>query len=122
MQKELGALGDALDNPERASAAVIGGAKVSSKLGVLQHLLTRVNLLLIGGGMANTFLYAQGYGVGRSLLERDLVETARALLEEARRRGVQFVLPLDAVVAERVSPDAVHKDADIAAVPPDGYV
>src|SRR5947208_5515216 len=122
MQKELAALGNALDNPGRPFAAVIGGAKVSSKLGVLQHLLTRVNLLLIGGGMANTFLYAQGYGVGRSLLERDLVETARALLEEARRRGAQIVLPLDVVVPERVSPDAAHKDADIAAVPPDGYV
>src|SRR4051812_13684594 len=82
MQKELAALGNALDNPACPFAAVIGGAKVSSKLGVLQHLLTRVNLLLIGGGMANTFLYAQGYSVGQSLLERDLVETARALLEE----------------------------------------
>ena len=91
MQKELAALGNALEDPERPFAAVIGGAKVSSKLGVLQHLLTRVNLLLIGGGMANTFLYAQGYGVGQSLLERDLVETARALLEEARRRGAQIV-------------------------------
>jgi phosphoglycerate kinase len=122
MQKELAALGNALEDPERPFAAVIGGAKVSSKLGVLQHLLTRVNLLLIGGGMANTFLYAQGYGVGRSLLEHDLVPTARALLEEAGRRGVQIVLPLDAVVAERVASDAAYKEADIAAVPPDGYV
>ena len=89
MQKELAALGNALEDPARPFAAVIGGAKVSSKLGVLQHLLTRVNLLLIGGGMANTFLYAQGYGVGRSLLEHDLVQTARALLEEAGRRGAQ---------------------------------
>jgi phosphoglycerate kinase len=122
MQKELAALGNALEDPERPFAAVIGGAKVSSKLGVLQHLLRRVNLLLIGGGMANTFLYAQGYGVGRSLLEHDLVPTARALLEEAGRRGVQIVLPLDAVVAERPSADAAYKEADIAAVPPDGYV
>ncbi len=119
MQRELAALGGALDNPERPFAAVIGGAKVSTKLAVLQHLLARVDLLLIGGGMANTFLRAQGYDVGASLLEPDLLDTARELLAEAKKRGTQIVLPDDAVVAERVSPDAAHRAVDIAEIPND---
>ncbi len=122
MQRELQALGGALENPARPFAAVIGGAKVSSKLAVLQHLLTRVDLLLIGGGMANTFLYAEGYSVGKSLLEVDLVETARTLMSEARRRSAQIVLPLDAIVAEQVSGEAAHHYADIAEIPQDWYV
>jgi len=119
MQRELAALSGALDNPERPFAAVIGGAKVSSKLAVLRHLLPRTDLLLIGGGMANTFLRAQGYEVGASLLEADLVDTARALLDEARQTGAQVVLPADTIVAERVAPDAPHHPAGIAEVPPD---
>jgi len=119
MQEELRALGAALDHPERPFAAVIGGAKVSSKLGVLQHLLTRVDLLLIGGGMANTFFAAQGYAVGTSLLEPDLVDAARALLEDAKRSGAQIVLPTDVIVAERVALDAAHRAVGIAEVPPD---
>ncbi len=119
MQRELAALGGALEHPERPFAAVIGGAKVSGKLAVLEHLLPLVDLLLIGGGMANTFLHAQGYGVGTSLLEIDLVDTARTLLDEARRTGAQIVLPVDVVVAARVAPDAAHREVDIAEVPPD---
>ncbi len=119
MRKELQALGDALDHPERPFAAVIGGAKVSSKLAVLEHLLTRVDLLLIGGGMANTFFVAQGYPVGASLLEPDLVDTARALLEDSRRAGAQIVLPTDVIVAEAVRPDAPYRAVGIAEVPPD---
>ncbi len=122
MRRELAALGGALDNPERPFAAVIGGAKVSSKLAVLRHLLTRTDLLLIGGGMANTFLRAQGYEVGKSLLEADLIDTARALLDEARQAGAQVVLPDDTIVAERVAPDAPHHPAGIAEVPPDWYI
>jgi len=117
MQRELAALGGALDNPERPFAAVIGGAKVSTKLAVLLHLLTRVDLLLIGGGMANTFLHAQGYDVGASLLEPALLDTAKEFLAEAKKTGTQIVLPDDVVVAERVSPDAVHRVVGIAEIP-----
>jgi len=119
MQKELAALGDALDNPARPFAAVIGGAKVSSKLAVLQHLLARVDLLLIGGGMANTFFVAQGYSVGASLLEPDLVDTARGLLDDARRAGAQLVLPTDVIVAEEFKAGAPHRAVGIAEIPPD---
>jgi len=119
MQKELAALGDALDNPARPFAAVIGGAKVSSKLAVLQHLLARVDLLLIGGGMANTFFVAQGYSVGASLLEPALVDTARGLLDDAKRAGAQIVLPTDVIVAEEFKADAPHRAVGVAEIPPD---
>ncbi len=117
MQKELAALGGALEHPEHPFAAVIGGAKVSSKLAVLQHLLPKVDLLVIGGGMANTFLVAQGYKVGASLVEPDLVETARAMLTEAETRGTEILLPVDVIVAERVAADAPHREAALTAVP-----
>ncbi len=117
MQKELAALGGALEHPARPFAAVVGGAKVSSKLAVLRHLLAKVDLLIIGGGMANTFLCAQGYGVGASLLEPDLVETARVLLSEARTHGTEVLLPSDVVVAERVAPDAPYHAVGVAEVP-----
>jgi phosphoglycerate kinase len=94
MEKELRALGSALDNPKRPFVAVIGGAKVSTKLGVLENLIDRVDRLLIGGGMANTFLKAQGFEVGKSLLESDLVPTARELLDQSDR----IRLPSDVVV------------------------
>jgi len=115
----LAALGDALDNPARPFAAVIGGAKVSSKLAVLQHLLARVDLLLIGGGMANTFFVAQGYSVGASLLEPALVDTARGLLDDAKRAGAQIVLPTDVIVAEEFKADARRRAVGVAEIPPD---
>ena len=99
MTSELDALGHILEAPKRPLAAILGGAKVSDKVVLVEHLLERVNALLIGGGMAFTFLHALGHGVGRSLLEADRVETARRVLEDARRRSVQVVLPIDAVVA-----------------------
>jgi phosphoglycerate kinase len=99
MQRELAALGRILESPERPLVALLGGAKVSDKVALVEHLLERVNALLIGGGMAFTFLHALGHGIGRSLLETDRVETARCVLEQARRRSVQIVLPVDAVVA-----------------------
>ncbi len=99
MRSELEALGRILEAPQRPLVAILGGAKVSDKVALVEHLLERVNALLIGGGMAFTFLHALGHGVGRSLLEADRVETARRVLESARRRGVQLVLPVDAVVA-----------------------
>jgi phosphoglycerate kinase len=99
MRSELEALGRILEAPQRPLVAILGGAKVSDKVALVEHLLARVNALLIGGGMAFTFLHALGHSVGRSLLEADRVETARRVLESARRRGVQIVLPIDAVVA-----------------------
>jgi phosphoglycerate kinase len=99
MRRELEALGRILEAPARPLAAVLGGAKVSDKIALVEHLLERVDALVIGGGMAFTFLRALGHGVGTSLVEPDRVETARAALETARRRGVQVVLPVDAVVA-----------------------
>ena len=99
MQRELEALGRIFEKPERPVAAVLGGAKVSDKLALVEHLLSRVEMVLIGGGMAFTFLSALGYGVGRSLLESDRLEAARAILARARSLGVTVRLPVDAVVA-----------------------
>ena len=100
MQRELEALGRILEAPERPLIAVLGGAKVSDKVSLVEHLIEKVDGLLIGGGMAFTFLRGLGHAVGRALVEPDRIETARAALEAARRRGVQLTLPVDAVVAE----------------------
>jgi len=99
MRRELDALGRILQAPERPLAAVLGGAKVSDKIKLVDSLLGKVDALLIGGGMAFTFLRALGHDVGKSLVEVDRIETARSALEAARRRGVQIVLPVDAVIA-----------------------
>ena len=99
MQRELEALGRIFEKPERPVAAVLGGAKVSDKLALVEHLLSRVEMVLVGGGMAFTFLSALGYGVGRSLLESDRLEAARAILARARSLGVTVRLPVDVVVA-----------------------
>ncbi len=106
MARELGALGRIFERPERPVAAVLGGAKVSDKLSLVEHLLPRVDALLIGGGMAFTFLAALGYGVGRSLLEADRLEAARAILGRARSLGVRVRLPVDVVVAP--APDSAE--------------
>ncbi|HEU5320819.1 MAG TPA: phosphoglycerate kinase [Methylomirabilota bacterium] len=100
MQQELQALGRILQSPERPLVAVLGGAKVSDKLALVESLVARVDVLLVGGGMAFTFLRALGHAVGRSLVEADRVETARSALERARQRGVQVGLPVDVVVAD----------------------
>jgi phosphoglycerate kinase len=99
MQRELAALGRILEAPERPLVALLGGAKVSDKVALVEHLLSKVDALVIGGGMAFTFLRALGHDVGKSLVELDRIEMARSALEAARRRGVQIVLPVDAVVA-----------------------
>jgi phosphoglycerate kinase len=99
MRRELDALGCILESPARPLTAVLGGAKVSDKLALVEHLLARVDALVIGGGMAFTFLRALGHGVGKSLVEADRIDTARSAMDTARRRGVQIVLPVDAVVA-----------------------
>jgi len=102
MQQELSALGRILEAPARPLVAVLGGAKVSDKVALVEHLIGKVDALVIGGGMAFTFLRALGHAVGRSLVEPDRIETARAALETARRRGVQLTLPVDAIVADGV--------------------
>jgi phosphoglycerate kinase len=104
MARELEALGRIFERPERPVAAVLGGAKVSDKLALAEHLLTRVDALLVGGGMAFTFLAALGYGVGRSLLEADRLEAARGILARARSLGVRVRLPVDVIAAP--SPDS----------------
>ena len=102
MRSELDALGRILEAPQRPLVAILGGAKVSDKVMLVEHLLARVQALLIGGGMAFTFLHALGHGVGRSLLEADHVDTARRVLDAARGRGVEVVLPVDAIVAPAI--------------------
>jgi len=107
MEKELKYLGKALENPEEPFVAILGGAKVSDKIGVIQNLLTKVNVLIIGGGMAYTFLKAQGREIGKSLLEPDKVDLAKRLLKEANEQKVKLLLPLDHVVAVKPEANAV---------------
>ncbi len=106
MQRELDALARVLQAPARPLAAILGGAKVSDKVALVEHLLERVEILIIGGGMAFTFLRAMGHDVGRSLLEPDRLDTARRVIETGRRRGVQLLLPIDTVVAASVDSPA----------------
>src|SRR5207237_6841611 len=117
MQAELEALGAALDNPQRPVIALVGGAKVSTKLDLLKFMTGKVDKLAIGGAMANTFLFAQGRPVGRSLCERDLADTARAILAQARERGCEVILPEDAVTAEKLEPGVVTRTVGVNAVP-----
>jgi phosphoglycerate kinase len=109
MEKELQYLGRALQNPERPFVAILGGAKVSDKIGVIQNLLGKVDVLIIGGGMAYTFLKAQGQPVGKSLVEEDKVSLAKDLLQQAKAHKVKFLLPSDHVIADRVDPSALTK-------------
>ncbi|WP_370265645.1 phosphoglycerate kinase [Hyphomonas sp.] len=104
MEAELDALDKALGTPERPVLAVVGGAKVSSKIDLLKNLVTKVDSLAIGGGMANTFLFAQGVDIGGSLAERDMAETAREIMAEAEAKGCELLLPQDVVVATEVKP------------------
>ncbi len=109
MEKELQYLGKALENPERPFVAILGGAKVSDKIGVIQNLLGKVDVLLIGGGMAYTFLKAQGHAVGKSLVEEEKLPLAKDILQQAKARKVKFLLPTDHVIAERVDANALTK-------------
>ena len=117
MQAELEHIGAALNHPDRPLAAVVGGAKVSTKLDLLGNLATKVDHLIIGGGMANTFLYAQGKAVGASLCEKEMADTARDIIEKAKGAGCEIVLPVDAVVAERFAAGAPDEVVSIDAVP-----
>jgi phosphoglycerate kinase len=109
MEKELQYLGRALENPERPFVAILGGAKVSDKIGVIKNLLGKVDALIIGGGMAYTFLKAQGQAVGKSLVEEDKIQLAKDLLQQAKARKIKFLLPTDHVIADRVDANAVTK-------------
>lgn len=115
MEKELEFLGRALSSPEHPFIAILGGAKISDKIGVIENLLDRVDAILIGGGMANTFLRADGYDVAESLVEEESVDTARDLI---RRGGDRIVLPVDAVVADRFEADAFSQVVAVGSVPP----
>jgi len=119
MEKELTFLGKALASPDRPFAAVIGGAKVSTKMGVLENLLQKVDRLLIGGGMACTFLKAQGLEVGRSLLEEEFVGTARRIMERASQRGLMLLLPSDVIVSDRFQADARRQQVSAQEIPAD---
>jgi len=120
MDQEVQALNRLLENPSHPFVAILGGAKVSDKIGVITSLLERVDSILIGGGMANTFLKAQGHNVGDSLLEADKLELASDLLKQAAAKGVQFLLPTDVVIADSFSNEAAHKIVAVDAVP-DGW-
>ena len=109
MRRELDALDAALGNPQKPVIGIVGGAKVSTKLDLLQNLVARLDKLAIGGGMANTFLYAQGVDIGGSLAEKDMADTARAILTEAAAKGCEILLPVDLVVATEVKPGAAAR-------------
>ena len=117
MEKEIEFLGKLMENPERPFAAIIGGAKVSGKIKVLRNLVDKVDVLVIGGGMANTFLLAQGKQVGKSLVEPDRVEDARAIMESAAAHGTKIVLPSDVVVAKEVTRGSEYKTVPSDKVP-----
>ena len=119
MARELAALARIFDRPERPRWAVLGGAKVSDKLGLVEHLLARVDGLLIGGGMAYTFLKSLGHGIGRSLLEPDRVEAARAVLEQGRGRSIPVRLPVDVVVAPGIDAEGGLRTVGIREIPED---
>jgi phosphoglycerate kinase len=121
IQKELKFLGEAVDNPERPFVAILGGAKVSDKINVINSLLDKVDTLIIGGGMAYTFLKGQGYTIGTSLLEADRVDYSKDMLKKAEEKGVKLLLPVDNIVADKFSADAapvVTEDQNI----PDGFM
>jgi phosphoglycerate kinase len=116
MQAELAALDKAFEAPQRPFAAIVGGAKISTKLALLENLVDRVDALAIGGAMANTFLVAQGRNVGKSLTEPDLVPVARKVLAAAKAKDCAIILPLDAVVAEKLAPNAPARTVAVDAV------
>ncbi len=121
IEKELDYLQDAVDNPKRPLAAIIGGSKVSSKIGVIETLLDKCDKLLIGGGMIFTFYKARGLSVGKSLVEEDKLELAKSLEAKAKAQGVELLLPTDVVVADNFAPDANSKTVSINDIP-DGWM
>ncbi|MFD1020404.1 phosphoglycerate kinase [Thalassobacillus hwangdonensis] len=119
MEKEINVLGKALSDPERPFTAIIGGAKVKDKIGVIDHLLDKVDNLIIGGGLAYTFLKAKGYEVGKSLLEEDKIDLAKQFMEKAEANGVNFLMPEDVIVADDFSREANTEKVAIDSIPAD---
>ncbi|MTI46962.1 phosphoglycerate kinase [Sporosalibacterium faouarense] len=119
VNKEIEIMGKAMSNPERPFIAILGGAKVSDKISVIENLIDKVDSLLIGGGMMFTFLKAQGYGIGKSLLEEDKIDLAKSLLEKAEAKGVKLLLPIDVVVAKEFKNDTDIKTVSIDDIPED---
>lgn len=119
MQKELDVLGKALSNPERPFTAIIGGAKVKDKIGVIDNLLEKVDNLIIGGGLAYTFIKAQGHEIGKSLLEADKIDLALSFIKKAEAKGVKFYMPVDAIIADNFAADANSKTVSIDEIPAD---
>ncbi|MEN3038299.1 MAG: phosphoglycerate kinase [Candidatus Kryptonium sp.] len=122
MQKEVEYLSKAISNPEKPYVAILGGAKVSDKIQVIKNLMDKVDAFLIGGGMANTFLKAKGYEVGKSLVEEDKLDLAREILNEAQKRNVKFVLPIDCVIADKFANDASFETVSVDKVKPDWMI
>ena len=122
MQAELDALTKALEQPKRPVIAIVGGAKVSSKLDLLSNLMRKVEALVIGGAMANTFLYAQGHQVGKSLVEKDLADTARKIMAEAEKANCAIILPVDGIIAHKFEAHAPSHDYGVDALPADGMM
>ncbi len=118
LQREIDFFNRSITSPARPLAAVMGGAKVSSKLGAIRNMLDRVDVMIIGGAMANTFLKSQGCEVGKSLVENDLLDTAKELIELAKAKGVKFYLPIDCVAADKFDPQAVTKITTVQELPP----
>ncbi|MCR6112065.1 phosphoglycerate kinase [Bacillus sp. A301a_S52] len=119
MEKELEVLGKAMANPERPFTAIIGGAKVKDKIGVIDNLLDKVDNLIIGGGLAYTFIKAQGHEIGQSLLEEDKIDLAKQFMEKAEKKGVKFYMPIDGVIADKFGEDANTQVVAIDAIPAD---
>ena len=120
IEKELKVLGDALNNPRRPFVAILGGAKVSTKIGVIDALLDKVDVLLIGGGMAYTFYKSMGYGVGNSICELDKLDLAKELMQKAKEKGVKLVIPVDNVIGKEFKPDTESKIVAYNEIP-DGW-
>lgn len=119
MEKEINFLGNAVDHPERPFAAILGGSKVSSKISVIDNLLEKVDILLIGGGMAYTFIKAEGGSIGKSLVEEDYLDYANRMREKAAAKGVKLLLPVDSVCAPEISNDVPFETVDIMNIPDD---
>lgn len=119
MEKEISVLSKALENPERPFTAIIGGAKVKDKIDVIDNLLDKVDNLIVGGGLAYTFIKAQGHEIGKSLLEEDKIDLAKEFMQKAKEKGVNFVLPEDVVIADDFSEEANTKEVSIEEIPAD---
>jgi phosphoglycerate kinase len=122
MEREIQVLSKLLEDPERPFAAIVGGAKISGKLKVLDTLLAKVDLLVLGGGMANTFLLAQGKSIGKSLAEHDMVDEARRVLADADRKGVRIILPVDVIVAKEVTRGTEYKTLNAEKIPASWHI